>query len=53
MKATLVKKTRARLRWTQKKMAAQLGVTIRTLQNWESKGCRDKSPASQVLASLG
>lgn len=51
MTATQVRKIRDRLRWSQKKLANQLGVTTRTVQNWEAKGCTTKT-AVMVLKTL-
>lgn len=52
MTAHRIKRLRRRLRWTQKKLAAQLGVTARTIQNWEAHGCRKNAPAEKVLETL-
>ena len=39
MNAARVRKLRRRLRWTQIKLAKQMGVCRRTVQNWEKRGC--------------
>lgn len=39
MRATQIKKARANLKWTQKRLADWMGVTVRTVQNWERDGC--------------
>lgn len=50
MNAASVKKLRRRLHWTQKKLAEQVGVTVRTVQNWEAKGA--PCMAATVLRTL-
>ena len=52
MNAQRIKKLRRRLEWTQSKLAKQVGVSLRTLQYWEKKGCRPGSPAEQILKTL-
>lgn len=52
MEAKTIKKIRKRLAWTQSKLAFQLGVTTRTIQFWEKKGCKKGSPAAQLLETL-
>ena len=50
MNPTRVKKLRRRLRWTQRKLAEQMGVCRRTVQYWEKRGC--PAMASTVLRTL-
>lgn len=50
MNSARVKKLRRRLRWTQIKLAKQMGVCRRTVQNWEKRGC--PAMASTVLRTL-
>lgn len=52
MEAKTIKKIRKRLEWTQAKLAAQIGVTTRTLQYWEKRGCKSGSPAEKILETL-
>ncbi len=52
MKPQTIRKIRSRLRWTQAKLAKQVGVTTRTLQNWERRGCKADSPAANLLKTL-
>lgn len=39
MRAKEVRKIRYTLDWTQNQVAKSVGVDVRTIQNWESKGC--------------
>lgn len=52
MESKTIKKIRNRLKWTQAKLASKIGVTTRTVQYWEKKGCKKGSPAAQLLETL-
>ena len=50
---TAIKRARERRRWTQRQLAAELGVDIKSVDNWENGRTRPRSSIGAIEEVLG